>query len=61
MTYFIFIVSVGGQGMVSFSPAAVSGTENLYLTYFGEMEEYSFPPLCPQSAFPTRVQLGLRS
>lgn len=55
--YFYCISRRTGNGV----PGAVSGTENLYLTYLGEMEGCSLPPLCPQSAFPTRVLLGLRS
>lgn len=42
--------------MMSFSPAVVSGTENLRITYFGEMAVGSACPLCPQSEFPPWVQ-----
>lgn len=55
MVYFIFIVSVGGQGMMSFSPAVVSGTENLFIIYFGEMAVCSVCPIGPRSEFPTGV------
>lgn len=41
---------------MSFSPAAVSGTENSCVIYFGEMAVCSVYRLCPQSEFPPGVQ-----